>query len=49
MSLLIKHAAIADVLENEIKTGDIYIKDGRFEKMLSILMPVKQMKRSILR
>ena len=33
MSLLIKHAAIADVLENEIKTGDIYIKDGRFEKI----------------
>ena len=25
MSLLIKNVAIADVLEDEIKTGDIYI------------------------
>ncbi len=33
MSLLIKHAAIVDVLENEIKTGDIYIRNGRFEKI----------------
>ena len=33
MSLLIKNAAIADILENEIKTGDIYIKDGCFEKI----------------
>ena len=33
MSLLIKHAAIADVLEDEIKTGDIYIRNGRFEKI----------------
>ena len=33
MSLLIKNVAIADVLEDEIKTGDIYIKNGRFEKI----------------
>ena len=30
MSLLIKNVAIADVLEDEIKTGDIYIRNGRF-------------------
>ena len=33
MSLLIKNVAIADVLEDEIKTGDIYIRNGRFEKI----------------
>lgn len=32
MSLLIKNVAIADVLEDKIKTGDIYIRNGRFEK-----------------
>lgn len=30
MSLLIKNVAIADVLEDEIKTGDIYIRKWSF-------------------
>ena len=33
MSLLIKHASIVDVRKNEIKTGDIYISNGHFEKI----------------
>ena len=40
MSLLIKNVAIADVLEDEIKTGDIS-EMVVLRKLQSILMPVK--------
>lgn len=49
MSLLIKNVAIADVLEDEIKTGIFISEMVVLRKLQSILMPVKQKKRSILR
>lgn len=49
MSLLIKNVAIADVLEDEIKPGIFISEMVVLRKLQSILMPVKQKKRSILR